>query len=919
MLTSPKDVRGTVDAYCCGGIYSGSLGLFCDPGTESESDGAATSCIVIKDPPRGCKYQRSGENENACEGTVGNPIMLAEGNKHQDVVDFATPGPNVLAFVRTYNSQFKTNVAGFPMPLGIKWQSNFDRYMVNTSSTVKTLYRPDGTVIKFTKVGSVWTPPADLPVKLAQSGTDWVFTDIDDTAETYNSGFKLTTITQRNGYQQSLTYDGSGSLSTVTDSYSRSLSFTYTGSRLTAMVAADGGVYTYSYDQSFSAYGLVGVDDRLIAVTYPTPSATDGGANPTVTYHYEDLTLPGYLTGITDERGVRYATWAYNSDGRAISSEHAGGADETAVTYNLDGTRTVTNALGQQTIYSYTTVQGVKKLSSIARQASADVPAATESYSYDGNGFMVSRTDFAGNVTNYVHNTRGLQTSRVEAYGTADARTIATSWNTGFRAPDSIAEPGKTTSYTYDGQGRVLTRTETDTTSQSVPYSTHGNSRTWTYTWDSTGLLQTVNGPRTDVTDTTTYGWTGGLPTSVTNALGQVTDITAHDARGLPTSITDPNAVVSTLGYNQRGWLVSVTVESPGGNATTQFEYSATGDISAIQQPDGSRLTYEYDDARRLTAVENDAGERIEYTLDALGNRTAEQIKDSGSSIVKTLTRTYDTLGRLLSNIGADSQTTAYGYDDNSNLAALTDPLSGATAQSFDALNRLIQSTDPMSKSTAYAYDGQDNLTTVTDALSHSTTYVYDGLGDLIQETSPDTGTTVYEYDAAGNRTKATDARSVIAEYSYDEANRPTGIHYPASSGDDVTYAYDDATGGHYGIGRLQTLTDKSGSTSYVYDARGNVAEETRVIGAQTYVTGYSYSLTNQLASVVYPSGRIVNYSRDALGRVQLITTQANGSASPVTVASNIAYEPFGPVKSLTFGNGLALTYAYDQDYRLTD
>ena len=54
------------------------------------------------------------------------------------------------------------------MPLGIKWQSNFDRYLVNTSSTVKTLYRPDGTVIKFTLAGSVWTPPTDLPVKLMQ-------------------------------------------------------------------------------------------------------------------------------------------------------------------------------------------------------------------------------------------------------------------------------------------------------------------------------------------------------------------------------------------------------------------------------------------------------------------------------------------------------------------------------------------------------------------------------------------------------------------------------------------------------------------------------------------------------------------------------------------------------------------------------
>ena len=36
------------------------------------------------------------------------------------------------------------------------------------------------------------------------------------------------------------------------------------------------------------------------------------------------------------------------------------------------------------------------------------------------------------------------------------------------------------------------------------------------------------------------------------------------------------------------------------------------------------------------------------------------------------------------------------------------------------------------------------------------------------------------------------------------------------------------------------------------------------------------------------------------------------------TVASNIVYLPFGPVSSLTLGNGVDVTYTYDLDYRLT-
>ena len=245
-------------------------------------------------------------------------------------------------------------------------------------------------------------------------------------------------------------------------------------------------------------------------MTYPRKDPVQSGPAPFVTYHYENSAYPGYLTGITDEKGVRYATWAYNADGRATSSEHAGGVDDYGIAYTNSTDRTVTGPLGQQDIYQFSTIQTHRKVTSIARQASTNVPAATKSYTYDSNGFTQSRTDFNGNVTNYVHDTRGLQTSRTEAYGTALARTITTTWHSTFRVPTQIVAPGITTDFTYDSSGRVLTKTETDTTSHTVPYSTNGTNRTWTYTWDSTGLLQTVNGPRTDVTDTTTYAWTSG-------------------------------------------------------------------------------------------------------------------------------------------------------------------------------------------------------------------------------------------------------------------------------------------------------------------------------------------------------------------------------------------------------------------------
>ena len=93
---------------------------------------------------------------------------------------------------------------------------------------------------------------------------------------------------------------------------------------------------------------------------------------------------------------------------------------------------------------------------------------------------------------------------------------------------------------------------------------------------------------------------------------------------------------------------------------------------------------------------------------------------------------------------------------------------------------------------------------------------------------------------------------------------------------------------------------------------------ETRVIGGHSYATAYTYDAAGNILTATYPSGRIVTYTRDALGRISAISTKQNSGASAVTVASGVAYKPFGPLSALTFGNGVAATYNYDTDYQLT-
>ena len=93
---------------------------------------------------------------------------------------------------------------------------------------------------------------------------------------------------------------------------------------------------------------------------------------------------------------------------------------------------------------------------------------------------------------------------------------------------------------------------------------------------------------------------------------------------------------------------------------------------------------------------------------------------------------------------------------------------------------------------------------------------------------------------------------------------------------------------------------------------------ETRLQDGVTQTVNYAYDLAGNLTQIVYPSGRIVDYSLDALGRPLSVTYKADAAATAQTVASNITYLPFGPVSSLTLGNGVDVTYTYDLDYRLT-
>ncbi|WP_044305425.1 RHS repeat domain-containing protein, partial [Pseudomonas aeruginosa] len=231
-----------------------------------------------------------------------------------------------------------------------------------------------------------------------------------------------------------------------------------------------------------------------------------------------------------------------------------------------------------------------------------------------------------------------------------------------------------------------------------------------------------------------------------------------------------------------------------------------------------------------------------------------------------------------------------------------------------------VGQSDPLGGKTQLAYDAQDNLTEVKDPRGVTTRYEYDGLGNLTRLVSPDSGTTTFEHDAAGNVIRRTDARGAVTEYRYDALNRLIERHSPSDPSLDVQYRYDLTADGNKGIGRLGAIEGARDSLVYRYDERGNLVEQVRSIrlDQQTLLdrVTYRYDAANQLLEIGYPSGLAIGYPRNAGGQVASVTL-AVGDKAPSPLVGQIAYLPFGPLQRLTWGNGIALSREYDQDYQL--
>jgi RHS repeat-associated protein len=484
--------------------------------------------------------------------------------------------------------------------------------------------------------------------------------------------------------------------------------------------------------------------------------------------------------------------------------------------------------------------------------------------------------------------------------------------------------------YTYDSQGNV------------VPY--HYVTK---FDYNCSHKVTKIIDPRGNETGFSYEPYTDKL-LSMTDALGHTTYYQNHDANKNPGRIIDVNGNATDFTYDSQSRVLSIAQLGAGPNNTdliTEFHYSGNN-LDWVKLPKGNVVDYNYDADNRLISIIRRRGptqtsqaiESIVYQYDSNGNRIREEYRQGDvTGPIKRFTDFAYTDTQIAGayrlwkvfNPNAPAKYTEFFYDSKGNRIKMIDDNFNVTEYLPDNLNRLIKVTQWLNETqyalTEYQYNENDDLTQVKDAKNNLTDYLYDDMGRLVKAESPDTGVTRYWYDPAGNLIGKVDAEGRRIEYSYDALNRLTEIKdttNPASPVTLVTYYYDGANphgiSVSNGIGRLTGMSDSSGIVTWSYDIRGNIIEERRTVGTQTFTTSYTYDANGNILSITYPDGRLVEYiySSTDVDRVAEIRTTVAGVTT--TVVSNVQYEPFGDIKLMTYGNNTNLSISRDLRYQIT-
>ena len=677
---------------------------------------------------------------------------------------------------------------------------------------------------------------------------------------------QLVSVTDAEGNETRYTYNDRGLLIQTTDAEGNATTYEYDAlDRVAKTIDALDGETIYAYDSMGRTVSETDAEGNKKTYTYDalgrTKTETDGAGNKT-TYTYDPV---GNLLVTTDANGNETKT-EYNAINAAVK-QIDGEGNETTYTYDKVGRLlTETDALGGVTAYSY-----------------------------DLAGNQLSVTDPEGNVTKYIYDLLGRAVEQINADG-SKTRTV---YDALGRTTESYDELGGKTATTYDANGNQLTVTDPK-----------GNKTSYQYN-------------RKDQITVITYA-DGGETRYTYNALGNVSEVTdqngnatkyTYDALGRTHTETNAVGVVTEYGYDKVGNTVSITKD---GTVIAKSEYDGAYRVEKTIDGLGNAGTKQYDGVGNVLVSTDREGNATQYTYDKNYNLLKTTDAEGGVS-----SSAYDALGRVVSETDENGSTTTYTYDKNGNVLTETDALSGVVTNTYDARGRVAATTDKLGATTTYIYDAAGNLRKETDANNAYAVYLYDANSNLIQYTNRNNEWVKYAYDCMNRQVKETNQLNHATEYEYDLAGNQTAVI--DGNKNKTVYTYD-------GLNRLGSKTNaEGGMIEYQYDSFGNTAGTTMYGGGdEKATTTYAYDAAGNLLTETSPLGSVTTYTHDKEGNV-LTQVDENGKQTAYTYdklyrmvsrkdadgTATFAYDKAGNMTSAKDGNG-TVAFAFDALSRTT-
>jgi RHS repeat-associated protein len=759
--------------------------------------------------------------------------------------------------------------------------------------TSKTVTDPLGLATTTT-----YDPARDLPLTVTNPA-GWV------TTETYDALGRLTAVWTP-GHATSGPADKTFSyaVSDTGPSVITTNAITDTGGQLSSDTLYDSlGRQIETQSQTPDGKGMDVSDTFYNSDGWPTVES-----NPYYVQFNPNATPPivfGTLVAAPDDQVPSQTGSVYDGDGRVtrqILYSYATEKWETDTSYGGDYT-TVTPPAGGTAQTTYTNGEGLT--SYIYSYHAATPPAAPPApgsgsqagasgwdqaaYTYTPAQQLASITDTAGNKWTYLYNLAGNQTSASDP----DSGTTQSTYDPNGNLLSVTDARGKTVSYTYDADGRKTA--EYDTTGGAAQTGTD-ELASWAYDTLAKG----------QPTSSTAYPDGTGGSAYTEGVLG-------YNSYGLPSgseTIIPPSAGAlagtykQTDNYSTYGDLETSYTDAGAGGLPQETVYTG---YNTASEPVSLTSSLQWDYVSQLSYTE--LGQPQEY---AFGTTTEPAWLLNSYDLATNRLSSAETQVGVAGQQNASPVTvgnTSYSYDNSGNILSEADTPAGGPAQvqcfGYDYLGRL---TKAWSQGTTGCSAGPSQAAESGAAAPYWDSYTYNNQNDLTGLTAtPPSGaatTTTSSYPAAGSaQPHALTSQQVsgpsgtaTTSYGYNAAGDSASITSPTAS---QNLSWNDA-------GKLASVTTTgtgAGTTSYIYDASGNLLLQSdpgsvtlylpdeQLVSSGGAVTGTRYYTIGGVAVAARTSG--------TSGTIAYLTGNQQGTGSLAINYQTLAvtrryYDPYG-------------------------